>query len=191
MLQRQTSGSSVIAENLKKFQMQLEKTDNEDKKRLQVNFLFLSLSFLSQLFYYTRSSFWPSCDLNPFLILTNLSVGRRQLVHDNFSFWIKTISFDLFLSTKTHLSTSSLIWPSNPIRAKFIKRCFPSNNFMQHVLALLEVTAFIAALATRTCKQSSNCKSGSKNAAKTYPPSPSLICVVTFHLTLDPVLVFN
>ena len=49
MLQRQTSGSSVIAENLKKFQMQLEKTDNEDKKRLQVNFLFLSLSPLFNL----------------------------------------------------------------------------------------------------------------------------------------------
>ena len=43
MLQRQTSGSSVIAENLKKFQMQLEKTDNEDKKRLQVIHHFFSL----------------------------------------------------------------------------------------------------------------------------------------------------
>ena len=39
MLQRQTSGSSVIAENLKNFQMQLEKSDNEDKKRLQVRLI--------------------------------------------------------------------------------------------------------------------------------------------------------
>jgi hypothetical protein len=39
-LQRQTSGSSLIAENLKKFQMQLEKTDNDEKKNLQVRIIF-------------------------------------------------------------------------------------------------------------------------------------------------------
>ena len=44
VLQGQTSGSSLIAENLKKFQMQLEKTDNEEKKRLQVR-LNVRLSF--------------------------------------------------------------------------------------------------------------------------------------------------
>jgi hypothetical protein len=40
VLQRQTSGSSLIAENLKKFQMQLEKTDNDEKKNLQVRIIF-------------------------------------------------------------------------------------------------------------------------------------------------------
>jgi hypothetical protein len=35
-LQRQSSGSALIAENLKKFQMQMEKSDSEDKRRLQV-----------------------------------------------------------------------------------------------------------------------------------------------------------
>ena len=40
-LQRQTTGSSVLAENLNKFQLQLEQTNNEEKKRLQVNYLYL------------------------------------------------------------------------------------------------------------------------------------------------------
>lgn len=35
-LQRQTAGSSALTESLKKFQLQLEETNNEEKKRLQV-----------------------------------------------------------------------------------------------------------------------------------------------------------
>lgn len=50
-LQRQTSGSSVLAENLKKFQLQLEQSNSEEKKRLQVTCLLNVLIIFSSCVY--------------------------------------------------------------------------------------------------------------------------------------------